>query len=99
MWELNPAKRGHATANLGLQGIGLMRKEMPKKHESVIKNLSTDEMLRKACADDAEELGSSKEIDLGNFSTVEDYSKEIQNLWCCNWRRIKSFWKGAIKNW
>ena len=57
----NPVERGHATANLGLQSIGLMRKEMPKKHESVIKNLSTNEMLRKACADDAELAAAIKE--------------------------------------
>ena len=34
---------------------------MQKKHDSVIKNLSTYEMLRKACADDAELAAAIRE--------------------------------------
>ena len=45
----NLVERFHSIANLGLQSVGLMRQVMDPDKERLIKNLSLNEEIRKAC--------------------------------------------------
>ena len=47
----NPVERVHAIANLGLQGIGLMRKEMNSEMENIIGKYNSNAEIRKVCED------------------------------------------------
>ena len=46
----NPVERIHSIANLGLQAVGIMRKSMNAEHERIIKNLNSNEEIRKVCS-------------------------------------------------
>ena len=48
----NPVERVHAIANLGLQGIGLMREEMNSEMEKkIIGKYNSNAEIRKVCVD------------------------------------------------
>ena len=44
----NPVERCHSIANLGLQGVGMMRQSMKQEYEKIIKSLNSTEEVRRA---------------------------------------------------
>ena len=68
----NPVERCHAIANLGLQGVGMMRAEMPAEMERIMKKCNGNEDVRKEC-EKSPEFREAYKISMGMPRKLLEY--------------------------
>ena len=95
-WK-NPVKRIMSIVNLGLQSVGVMRKEMPTEAEKALKNCNSLKQIRSAGEMFREEIAESMKAPIDLLSDLmlrlEVNGKKFEFETPCSDNELESFWE------
>ena len=97
----NPVERMMSIVNLGLQSVGLMRKEMSSDAEKALKNCNSLKQIRSAGAEYKNEVAESikQPIDLVSdiMRRLELKGKHFENESACSDDELEAFWEVLLQ--
>ena len=98
----NPVERVMSLLNLGLQCVGLMRREMPAQYESAIKNCNSMAEIRKASTGPSfvdtvtDSLSPCITLLTDLFSRLKLKGEPVQSFFATSDAEIKEFWSAVL---